>query len=137
MARLRDLSKKFSPKLVVPPLPGQSATPILVAPSLDDDESMVAPGSARHVARASGSDGATQPDAYLAAIEKLSSNMDYLASKTDVEQMKTAVLVQTKVMISEAVDPIKSEFHTLKDRIDLLEQRPAIGEARVDETLAQ
>ena len=63
--------------------------------------------------------------------------MDYLASKTDVEQMKTAVLVQTKVMISEAVDPIKSEFHTLKDRIDLLEQRLAIGEARVDETLAQ
>lgn len=104
MAKLRDISKKLSPS-AIPPLPGHGA-----------DEPVSAGGTA--------SGNAAQSDPYLAAIEKLSSKMDALASKADVDEMKSEVIVKTKIMISEAVDPLKTEFRGLQDRVAELEKRP-------------
>ena len=104
MAKLRHISKTLSPS-AIPPLP---------------DHAPVAP--AGNGGAASGS--AAPQDPFLAAIEKLSSKMDSLASKVDVEEMKSEVIVKTRIMISEAVDPLKTEFHSLQDRVAELEKRP-------------
>ena len=85
----------MSPKDAIPPLPGHSA------------------GSA--------ASDRGQSDPYLHAIEKFSAKMDGLTSKADVEGMKSAVLAQTKSMISEAIDPIKDELHFWQGRIAALE----------------
>ena len=47
---------------------------------------------------------------YLAAIEKLSSKVDTLALKADVDEMKSAVLAKTMVIISAAVGPLEMKF---------------------------
>ena len=75
-------------------------------------------------ARSAASAAAEPRNPYLAAIEKHSSKMDSLAKKTGVEDMKSAVLVQTKTMIAEAVDPLKDEFASFKARVTILEQQP-------------
>ena len=49
--------------------------------------------------------------------------MDGLASKADVEGMQSAVIAQTKTLISEAVDPLKDEFGSMKNRVTALEQQ--------------
>ena len=61
-------------------------------------------------------------DPYPDAIQQLSSKLGGLASKADVEDMKAAVIGQTKVLISEAADPLKSDFEDLQASVGKLEQ---------------
>ena len=53
-----------------------------------------------------GSGSAAQYDPYLDAIRKFSPKTDGLVSKAFVGGMQSAFIVQTKTLISEAVDPV-------------------------------
>ena len=118
IARLEGISKKLSPSREVPPLPQGACS--------------------------AGNGDLAQADPYLEAIRQLSSKMDGLASKADVEGVKSAMLAQTKTLISEAVDPLKSEIADIKQdvgsmevRLAKVEERTLIGDAEVTKQLNQ
>jgi hypothetical protein len=72
-------------------------------------------------------DAAPQPGApnpILDAIEAVSKKLDKMALKSDLEDFKIQIGQDTKVIVSEAVDPIKEEIHDLKSRVTVLEGAP-------------
>ena len=99
MAKFRELTQKLWPASLadVPPLAGD--------------------------AEAAGSGGEGKSDTYLEAIKALSSEMDGLASKADVEGAKSAVITQTKILIADAVHPIKDEYNALNARVTEIESQ--------------
>ena len=54
-------------------------------------------------------------------LQELSNKMDKMtvtmATKSDLEDMKTTMTAHTKVIVSEAVDPVKAELHDLKEEL--------------------
>ena len=64
-------------------------------------------------------------DPMLTAISKqlseLSLKFDKVAMKTDLDEMGSKLASDTKVLVAEAVDPIKSEVYDLKQRVTTLE----------------
>ena len=59
----------------------------------------------------------------LDAIGLLSKKMDQMSvdQKAEIEELKSHISSETKVKIAEAVDPLKSEMHDVKQRITSLE----------------
>ena len=68
-------------------------------------------------------------DPVLAAIVALSQKMEKMVTKTDFEVLKQNIQKETKIIISEAVDPIKDELATLSERVTQIEngQNGGIG----------
>ena len=76
-------------------------------------------------------------DPVLSAIHALSAKMDKLtvtaASKEDLNKLKADLKAETKVMISESVDPVKDDMRELRDRVASLETaRVPAGSASAD-----
>ena len=76
-------------------------------------------------AASSSSGSAETNNALLDAIGLISQKMDKLAmttaTKSDVETMTSEMRQQTKIMISEAVDPLKAEVYDLKQQMAVLQ----------------
>ena len=68
-------------------------------------------------------DRAFPPDPILKAIAELSSKMDSMALKTDVEGLKTDMKQFTRVAVAEAVDPVKAVMADLKAEVKDLTSR--------------
>ena len=68
-------------------------------------------------------------DPVLAAIAALSQKMEKMVTKTDFEVLKQNIQNETKIIISEVVDPIKDELATLSERVTKIEngQNGGIG----------
>ena len=64
-------------------------------------------------------------DPYLDAIESFFQQYGHAGFFIKRDEIKTTVITQTKVLISEAVDPMKSELLLLQNRVAALEQAPA------------
>ena len=47
--------------------------------------------------------------------------MDSVALKSDIDDMKSEIVAQTKSMFQEAVDSVWSEFLLLKGRVEMME----------------
>ena len=58
----------------------------------------------------------------LDAINALSDKMDKMAMKSDLEEMRTHLTAETKIIVAEAVDPLKSEMHDVRHRVDGLSE---------------
>jgi hypothetical protein len=50
--------------------------------------------------------------------------MDNCVLKSDLTELKNTIAQDTKVIVSEAVDPVKTDLFDLKTRVKLLENRP-------------
>ena len=80
---------------------------------------------------AAGGDATT---AILDAIAGLSNKMDNMAAdnramKSDLAELSATMDQKMKVTVAEAVDPLKSEVHDLKVRVQTLEAKPATTSA--------
>ena len=64
----------------------------------------------------------------LDAIGALSTKMDGMALKTDLQEMKSEIGKEIKVTVAEAVDPLKSELHELKCELQEVKGRVSILE---------
>ena len=89
IGKLRALSQKLSPASDVPPMPGQSSNGSGAAASLE-------PSNADIMAR-------------------LGSMMQNMATKEDLSSLKSDITKETKITVSEAVDPIKDEIAGVKE----------------------
>ena len=72
----------------------------------------------------------------LAAINALTKKIDNIdlktdaiepkmASKTDLKDLETSILRNTKIQIAEAVDPLKTEICDINQRVNALEAKPS------------
>ena len=52
------------------------------------------------------------------AINALSEKMYKMAMKSDLDEMRTHIPAETKAIVAEAVDPLKSEMHNVRGRVD-------------------
>ena len=64
-------------------------------------------------------------DALTVGQESLSTKLDSMASKDDRQTLKKDMIQETKVLVSEAVDPLKSDVCDVKKRLVKLETAPA------------
>ena len=82
-------------------------------------------------AASASSDAKETNNALLEAIGLISQKMDQLcvttATKADVDIMTAEMKQQTKLMIAEAVDPLKAEVYDLKQQMEELKDRNATG----------
>ena len=103
LEKLRAISAKLSPPANIPPLPGS--------------------GSSKGEAEAA------VPQTQDQKLDALMNMMQKVAVKDDLERMRTTLIkdveTNTKVAISEAVDPLKAELHDLQSRVQLLEMKPS------------
>ena len=112
MAKLREMSAKISPKARVPPLP------------FERSQEAGASGSA---GGGSGTDAGMEeaPTSTDQKLDKLMAMMTKVAVKDDLEEMKRSLLkdveVNTKVAISEAVDPIKNKIADIEQNMGLIQ----------------
>ena len=102
LEKLRAMSAKMSPKVdAVPPLPCGEASSVNYAAA------------------------SSNPQSSDEKLDKIMEMMGKVAVKDDIEAMKASLTkdfeVKTKEAISEAVDPLKSELHELKERIVAVE----------------
>jgi hypothetical protein len=65
-----------------------------------------------------GSSSSSTPNPVMAKLEEM---MKIMATKDDVKTLKKEILAETKVFISEAVDPLKSEIFEFKQRLAIVE----------------
>ena len=118
LAKLRKLSQNLSPKMDMPPLP-----------HLDASGSA---GMGVHLgAEAVGDDhpeAKVEPQTSEQKLDKIMEMMGKVVVKEDLNIMKESLLkevtAKTKVAISEAVDPVKSELRELRSRVGVLEAAP-------------
>ena len=98
IAKLEGIQHKLSPSRTVPPLPTGSG------------------------AAASGD---TRPGTTDEKLDKIMEMLNHVAVKDDLENMKVSMMreadANTKVLIAEVVDPLKSELHDLKGRVTVME----------------
>jgi hypothetical protein len=110
---LEELQKKLSPMRDVPPLP--------------------------HGMGAGGSGGAGSADVPQTSDQKLDKIMEMMGKvvvKEDLATLKQDITKETKVMVSEAVDPLKSELHELSTRVKVLEGQGQTSANMISETVA-
>ena len=62
-------------------------------------------------------------------MEKLTKMMASMATKNDLDDLKTNIEANTKIIVAEAVDPIKDEMVDIKARISKLEETPQTSSA--------
>ena len=84
---------------------------------------------------------ASSSNPVLEAIEALSHKMDNMAvnmaTKSDVDKVSTDLMKHTKVMIAEAVDPIKAEMYDMKCRLDNYDKHKRGDSARTQTSSSQ
>jgi len=99
------------------------------AASIPAEAATPSKGSSRSATGAQESATGAQMDSMLAALVDfklhISEKLDHVATKSDLQELKTTMSHDTKVLIAEAVDPLKSEIHDFKSRLVSLESRPA------------
>jgi archaellum component FlaC len=147
VAKLREISKKLSPKPEVPFLPHgelQYVAPAKSEAQNSGSQQSSAPVAAQVEARAEEEAHVEEPPRSTdEKLDKIMEMMKGVASKGDLVEMKGSLLKEvetsTKVAISEAVDPLKSELHDLKARVECLEKpQSATGHpdnSRIDQKL--
>ena len=101
--KLVDISKKLSPKPVVPPLPEGAA-----------------------------SSGRSSDPTNADIMARLDTMMGTMTVKEDLQELRKEMTDQTRTMISEAVDPLKNEMADVKHQCEVNGARLASIEKRVD-----
>ena len=68
-------------------------------------------------------------------MNRLDNMMSQMAMKDDMKILKSEITKETKIMISEAIDPVKSEIVDVKHTIESVQMRLHAVEHRKDETM--
>ncbi|CAE8598841.1 unnamed protein product [Polarella glacialis] len=95
--------------------------------------------AATAVGSAASSSGPSEPpsDLLLAALGDISTKLDKMALKSDIDDLRADITKQTKLSIAEAIDPLKDEMADLKDRVITLESRPRTSTSSAPQTTSK
>ena len=128
IAKLESISKKMSPSREIPVLPGMGSSGSGGAMGKD-------PSATQGVSTSATSGGATggdddvphekQAPTNADIMDRLGTMMSNMVMKNDLEGLKQDMMTETKIQISEAVDPLKSEIADIRSDITGFEARLA------------
>ena len=120
LQKLWEISTKLSPKAEVPPLPGQGSAQGSAGDNSSSGPRPEEPGKIAELEsggnRAGLDDSAEPSNADIMA--RLDMMMKSMVVKSDLDVLRSDIRKETKVTVSEAVDPLKSELADLKNDVE-------------------